>query len=139
MLISLRSDPGELAEKIHEAAGIMNNAVDHEGPTGTKHYAKGKAWKVARDARTVTKAYFGDFISWPEDINEEFCKENAKTLADKFAGMRKEKRLKVDGAPAPASPGPAGIPDPFIGMIHRARGDPDAIVPPHRGRECRTW
>ena len=79
-------DTGELAEKIAKAQEAMNNAMDHGGKVGMKHYKKGKALKVTRESKACTIAYYDGFVAWPgADLTDEFFAENRERVRAKFA------------------------------------------------------
>ena len=92
----MHHDKGELSEKIVEAKQIMNNAMDHGGGVGIKHYAKGKARKVAEDSKACTIGYYNGLIPWPTaELTEEFFKVNMIALKAKFSVL-KESEMKQE-------------------------------------------
>jgi hypothetical protein len=87
-------DSGELAEKIANAKESMNNAMDHEEACGDKHYAKGKARKVAYDSKVCTIGYYDGLIDWPP-LTGEFLDGNADAVREKFAALAEVIKAKA--------------------------------------------
>ena len=78
----------EMAEKFHNLRRATANAMDHGVPCGQANYAKGKARKIADDARRLTMTFYGEeMIPFPE-FTEDFLKANMQRLQEKFAQVR---------------------------------------------------
>ena len=81
----LLHDVGGMSANIVQAQAAMHNAMDHGAGVAQSHYQKGKATKVARDAKACTISYFGELVPWPADkLTKEFLQQNAASVLAKF-------------------------------------------------------
>jgi hypothetical protein len=94
----MHHDNGELAKAISSAKESINNCLDHSATVGDKHYAKGKAKKLAADSKACTQGFFGHLIEWPESLTSDANLDaNEQLMIAKF-GAGLDSFEKIAGA-----------------------------------------